>query len=124
MFRLVIAFVILSLILAFLYFQQKKRDLDKRAYDILRKRYLESLEKDNVPLMLAAGKDFSDFHALQEADLGQLYKDALRLVRDNPEHKLYALEIGRRKYGASRKNGEPTVYDETAIQNDIEAATK
>ena len=124
MIRLYVAFVVLAVILGLLYFQQKKRDLDKRAYDILRKRYLDSLEDENVPLMLAAGKDFSDFHALQSADLDRLYKDALRLVRENPDHKLYALEIGRRKYGAARKNGKPTVYDETAIQNDIEAATK
>ena len=119
---LLVAFIVLSIVLGVLYFQKKKHDLDKRAYKILRKRYLASLEEENVPLMLAAGRDFSDFHALQADDLDRLYKDALRLVRENPDHKLYALEIGRRKYGASRKNGQPTVYDETAIQNDIKAA--
>ena len=124
MIRLYVAFVVLAVILGLLYFQKKKHDLEVKAYDILRKRYLDSIEDDNVPLMIAAGKDLSDFHALQSADLDRLYKDALRLVRENPDHKLYALEIGRRKYGASRKNGNPTVYDETAIQNDIEAATK
>jgi hypothetical protein len=122
MIRLLLALVVLSAILGVLYFQQKKRDLDKKAYDILKKRYLESLAKDNVPLMLAAGKDFSDFHALQPTDLDQLYKDALRLVREDPNQKLYALEIGRRKYAAKRQDHRPTIHDEAAIQNDIEAA--
>ena len=124
MFKLLLALVVLSVVFGLLYFQQKKRDLDKRAYDILRKRYVESLAEDNVPLMLAAGKDFSDFHALQQSDLDQLYKDALRLVREDPDHRLYALEIGRRKYANVRQDGKPTIYDETAIQNDIEAALK
>gem|GEM_PF-6810154 len=122
MIRLLLAFVVLSIILGWLYFLKKKQDLDTRAYDILKKRYLNSLDDDNVPLMLAAGRDFSDFHALQQSDLDQLYKDALRMVREDPDHKLYALAIGRRKYGNSRNDGKPTIYDETAIQNDIEAA--
>ena len=124
MVKLLLAIVVLSVVFGLLYFQQKKRDLDKRAYDILRKRYLKSLEDDNVPLMLAAGADFSDFHALQQSDLDQLYKDALRLVRKDPGHKLYALEMGRRKYAHARQDRKPTIYDETAIQNDIEAALK
>jgi hypothetical protein len=124
MIRLLLALVVLAAILGLLYFQQKKRDLDKRAYDILKKRYLKALAEDNVPLMLAAGRDFSDFHALQPTDLDQLYKDALRLARDDPNQKLYALEIGRRKYGASRRDRRPTTGDEAAIQNDIEAAMK
>lgn len=52
-----------------------------------------------------------------------IYQNALTLLRDNPDLKTFALEMGRKKYGHFRKDGLPTTYDESAILNDINAAS-
>ncbi|MDB4654254.1 hypothetical protein OAE40_00600 [Rubripirellula sp.] len=55
---------------------------------------------------------------------GTAYKHSLQAVqasRGSPESKSFALEMGRFVHGSSRPEGGPTIYDEQAIQNDIQA---
>ena len=51
----------------------------------------------------------------------EIYRDALGFVKNMPELKPFALEMGRLAYGLKRKDKNPTVYDEQAILNDINA---
>lgn len=54
------------------------------------------------------------------------YDKAKATLLDKPENKALkqaALAKGRIYYGSMRENGSPTVYDETAIMNDINAIT-
>lgn len=50
-----------------------------------------------------------------------LYSDALNLVSVDQRYRPFALAMGRAAYGLPRDQGVPTVYDEAAIKNDIEA---
>jgi hypothetical protein len=51
----------------------------------------------------------------------EIYRDMLKLLKAHPECKPFALEMGRLAYGSKRKDRSPTVYDEQAILNDINA---
>lgn len=51
----------------------------------------------------------------------EIYRDALGFVKNMPELKPFALEMGRLAYGLKRKDKNPTIYDEQAILNDINA---
>ena len=88
----------------------------------LQKRYLESIESEELKLIQTSGTEFANSQLVLPEDLDMLYLDALRLVRDNPKAKLYAMQIGRVKYGCHNADGKSTLVDEQAIQNDIEAA--
>jgi hypothetical protein len=50
-----------------------------------------------------------------------VYKDALTLLKGNPEAKPYVLSVGRSAYAARRPEGKLTIYDEQALMNDISA---
>ena len=57
---------------------------------------------------------------------GTLYQVALGIVQDHPEDsnvRVLALGFGRLSHGSNRPDGRPTIYDEQAIQNDIQART-
>ena len=57
---------------------------------------------------------------------GTLYQLALGLVQDHPDEsnvRVLALEFGRLSNGLTRPDGRVTIYDEQAIQNDIQART-
>lgn len=52
----------------------------------------------------------------------QIYDSSLDLVTThigNPQAKVFALEVGRWHYSLQRLDRKPTIYDEQAIQNDI-----
>jgi len=52
------------------------------------------------------------------------YDEALAALANDPENnglRASALERGRAHYGGLRKEGAPTIYDESAINNDITA---
>lgn len=51
----------------------------------------------------------------------EVYKDALKLLKEHPEAKPYVLATGRSAYAVKRPEGKPTIYDEQAIMNDISA---
>lgn len=51
----------------------------------------------------------------------ELYHDALGLLGRNSELRPFALEMGRFAYGVKRPDRKPTVYDEQAITNDLQA---
>lgn len=54
-------------------------------------------------------------------EAAELYRDILGMLKARPEYKPFALEVGRLAYGSRRKDWSPTVYDEQAILNDINA---
>lgn len=59
------------------------------------------------------------------ADMYEKYQQALLKLSQSPKDTLLrqqALAIGRMYYSSSRPNHVPTVYDETAIANDIRAS--
>ncbi|MDB4810110.1 hypothetical protein OAH34_02825 [bacterium] len=52
------------------------------------------------------------------------YRMALDLIvttKAASQNKVFALRIGRLHYSSSRPDGQPTIYDEAAIENDIRA---
>lgn len=51
----------------------------------------------------------------------QEYRDVLSRLKSHSEAKPRALELGRIVYGMKRPDGKLTIYDEQAIQNDIQA---
>ncbi|GGA14907.1 hypothetical protein GCM10008018_69730 [Paenibacillus marchantiophytorum] len=58
-------------------------------------------------------------------DMYERYQIALRKLSQNPKYvqlRQQALSLGRFYYSSSRPDHKPTVYDETAIANDINAA--
>jgi hypothetical protein len=57
-------------------------------------------------------------HLLQ-AISGDVYQVILLRLKENPELKPVALELGRAAYSSRRQGRLLTVYDEQAIQNDI-----
>lgn len=62
------------------------------------------------------------FNKPKQAEVaGEIYQDMLKMLRAHSEYKPFALETGRLAYGLKRKDGVPTVYDEQAILNDINA---
>lgn len=51
-----------------------------------------------------------------------IYRTTLDLLEENPESSAccrLGLEVGRWHFGRSREDGNPTIYDEQAIQNDL-----
>ena len=53
------------------------------------------------------------------------YQQALQQLRHNPgssELRVQALAWGRSYYGLARKDGAPTIYDEMALANDLNAS--
>lgn len=120
---IILILIIIGVLLAIFYYATgEKSKADRRMYKILKRRYLQALEGENKQLLLAAGKEFGESHVAQKDDLDQLYKDALRLARDDEALTQYAFEIGRLRYGARHKDGMPTIHDEAAIANDIKTA--
>ncbi|WP_307604346.1 hypothetical protein [Paenibacillus sp. V4I9] len=68
---------------------------------------------------------FKNLNEEVEADMYEKYQQALLKLSQNPKDTLLrqqALAIGRMYNSSSRPNHMPTVYDETAIANDIHAA--
>jgi hypothetical protein len=51
----------------------------------------------------------------------EVYRGCLPLLRGHPDFKPRLLDLGRAAYGWPRPDGNPTVYDEQAIANDIAA---
>ena len=61
-------------------------------------------------------------YSVNQKVLDVVYKQILDLLKEHPQLKPLALEIGRKKYSKFRESGSPTVYDESAIMNDINAS--
>ncbi len=56
-----------------------------------------------------------------------LYEAALEILEEHPDQiplKSYALDVGRWRYSLNRPDGKVTVYDEQAIQNDIQVRSR
>ena len=121
--RIVVILMVIGVILALRYHLLSEKDKSvKKARRILQNRYLDSVENNDSRLIQAAGTDLANSELANSQDLEMLYLDALRFVRDDPTAKLYAMRIGRIKYGSANPDGKPTLVDEQAIQNDIAAA--
>ncbi len=54
-------------------------------------------------------------------DSYQISLEMIGVSKGDPVAKQFALKIGRQYLGSLRETGQPTVYDEQAIQNDIAA---
>lgn len=55
------------------------------------------------------------------------YESALAELADDPGNRglrITALELGRLYYGGLRREGQPTIYDEQAISNDLSASSR
>lgn len=116
----IIIIVIIFLIFC-TWYDAKEKDLKQNeAIQKHEQSYLEAFEKKEIDKIIEIGTAFSK--VADNERLEKLYKDALSLIKDNPNAKPYALVMGRAKYGKLRKDGAVTVYDESKINNDIMAA--
>jgi hypothetical protein len=76
-----------------------------------------------VAALLAAANAAAKRTAQLNAAWGE-YQQALQWVRYNPgrsELRVQALALGRSYYSLARKDGVPTIYDEMALANDLNA---
>ena len=67
-------------------------------------------------MLLLKEKEKTKQKELDRNSLKLMYKEALK-----GNDKKYALECGRRFYSSHRKLGKLTIYDETALTNDLAA---
>lgn len=91
-------------------------------YDELSLEYNNAFSQGDIHQIQRTAKNLINFHAVSQNALNTVYEQCLSLLKSNPNLKPFVLEVGRRKYAHFRENGSPTVYDESAIMNDINAA--
>ncbi|MBC7776860.1 MAG: hypothetical protein H7246_15615 [Phycisphaerae bacterium] len=96
----------------------------KKEYLEIKGEYDLALSTGDLGKIVSHGKTLVKNTSIISNDLGEIYADALNLLKDNPDLKPHVLEIGRKKYAFNRPDKAPTVYDEAAINNDIMAALK
>lgn len=92
----------------------------------LRESYTAAKQSGNPQKIISAGRAIVEEMKLRNplglpAASEEIYRDMLRLLKTSAEYKPFALEMGRLAYGSKRKDRNPTVYDEQAILNDINA---
>lgn len=81
--------------------------------------FLQTLDKDNIDLILSRGNMLIDDEHSSKLQLEEVYRVYLSQLKNHPKIKPDCLVAGRRAYGVLRQDGNPTVYDEQAIANDI-----
>ena len=86
-------------------------------------KYQEAVESGDIDAIQHSGLMLATHPQLELEDIELIYSDVLNLLASHPELKSHALEIGRIKYGFNNPDNELTTYDETAIRNDIMAAS-
>jgi hypothetical protein len=125
---LVIAVILLT-IESYIRKVRKKRSFSSgmsgdTTYDELLYNYQLAIKSENTNAIERAGTALLEYPKTDTLDLEMIYTDALELLSENPDLKPYALQAGRQKYAADSENGLLTSYDESAIGNDILAASK
>jgi hypothetical protein len=107
--------------------ERSEREANKEFYSL--ENILETLrqEPDNInycnsiPSLLQEGKKYHRYN------YGQIYNLVLEILASNPDKihiKTLCLELGRKHYANLRPDKKPTIYDEQAIQNDIQVRSK
>ena len=91
-------------------------------YNQLSSEYNNAFSQGDISQIQRTAKNLIHFHAVSQNALNTVYEQCLSLLKIYPDLKPFVLEVGRRKYAHFRENGSPTVYDESAIMNDINAA--
>ncbi len=104
----------------------RQAGIAKRAqFQILEADLESAIKSGDVSGMIQVGKELikvaggAGYSAQNIAQ--QVYQKSLKLVEIDAKYKRFALEMGRLSYGLPRQDKLPTVYDEQAIKNDIEA---
>ena len=75
----------------------------------------------DIPALLQRGSKYHRYN------YGTIYNEALEILASNPDKthlKTLCLALGRKHYAAFRPGNSPTIYDEQAIQNDIQVRSK
>lgn len=77
-------------------------------------------DPDNEELLMSTLRFLKANYAYREVG----YRMALDLIVTTnaaSQNKVFALRVGRLHYSSNRQDGQPTIYDEAAIENDIKA---
>lgn len=81
----------------------------------------DSSYSNSIPSLLQKGEVYHRYN------YGQGYNIVLDILASNPDKihlKTLCLELGRKHYANLRPDKKPTIYDEQAIQNDIQVRSK
>lgn len=102
----------------------KKKEAEKRKELLvyLSNEYDNAYKTGDISTMKSKARNLVNSPVAGQRILNLVYQQTLDLLKTNPDLKPFALEIGRIKYSKFRESGSPTVYDESAITNDINAA--
>ena len=101
---------------------QKVYDERDRQYNNLISAYDSAYASGDSDEIKRTAYELANFQFVTQDVLTKIYQQSLALLKNKPDLKPFALEMGRKKYSHFRENGLPTVYDESAIMNDINAA--
>lgn len=102
--------------------RKKIQEETQRMYDDLTSDYNNAFSQGDIGEIQRTARNLIGFHAVSQNALNTVYDQCLSLLKNNPDLKPFVLEVGRKKYAHFRENGSPTMYDESAIMNDINAA--
>ena len=102
--------------------RKKIQEETQRMYDELTSDYNNAFSQGDIGQIQRTARNLIGFHAVSQNALSTVYEQSLSLLKTNPDLKPFVLEVGRKKYAHFREKGSPTVYDESAIMNDINAA--
>ena len=105
---------------------RKKHEREKRALEDKARRKWDKVvttllaDPDNEKLLLSTLHFIQANPAYREVG----YRMALDLIvttKSASQNKVFALKVGRLHYSSNRPDGNPTIYDEAAIENDIKS---
>ena len=118
--------ILIILIGAYLYYRSwKAKKAERLKRDVLSNmvsEYERAFRSGDINRIKTTARNLINSPIIDQNTLNLVYENTLSLLKNNPALKPFALEIGRKKYAAFRESGTPTVYDESAIMNDINAA--
>lgn len=103
-------------LILYVYFTDRKKRKIRESYH---EGYMKAILTNDKQLIQERGREWIVSGYCTSDNKKTLYNDALRMLESDATIRLWALETGRAYYASLRKGGVVTIYDETAIKNDI-----
>ena len=117
--------IVIAMLLAIPFAINAKKEHDSKLLELKDRYSTAKKSEDEAEIADAARAIIHQFRTTKQPGLQpvaeEIYQDALSFLKRKPDLKPFVLEVGRLAYGLKRKDKNPTVYDEQAIQNDINA---
>jgi len=121
---IIIIALLIAAYYAFKFWKRKKTDQQRQEmFESLSDSYNYAIGNGDINSIKSTARELVNYPFVPQSALNTVYEQSLSLLKSNPDLKPFVLEMGRKKYAHFRENGSPTVYDESAILNDITAAS-